>query len=405
MFLLYKKIAVVIFFCVGISSGSDFISATATTTDNEQEVEEGSNEENDTTYNLDYETAYQEIYDMLEIKNIEKQLKKNGLADDVSFSDIVDGIINGNGEYVVNAIGTSVKDILVGELITNRALMIQLISLVLIGAIFVNISGSFGNTFISENGFYVTYLIITSIMLTSFSLTLNLVSGSIEKILTLIRIIVPVYALAMNFTGHASTSLGMYQIILLGIWLVQVVILKFIIPMIKFYVIISLINNLNKEDSFSKLCKLIKNLVSWMLKTIVVFVAGLNIIKSLIEPQIDALGRNTVSKVIQALPGGSVMSVLTGTFLGAGVIVKNSIGIAGIIILVIVVLIPVIKTFLMMLTVRLTSVMIQPVGEKRYVDGVEALAQGMSLLLKAILSSVVLFMLTIAIMAYASNGG
>lgn len=362
-------------------------------------------EEDSTKEETEYDEAYQEIYDMLDIEGVEDILSKEGFGDDIRFSDIVIGISNGDGRYVTDTIAKGVKNALVGELLANKSLMLQLVLLVLIGSIFVNISGAFGNAFISENGFYVTYLIITSIMLTSFSLTLDIVSGSIEKVLDLIRILVPVYAVAINFIGRAATSAGMYNLILFGVWIVQVVILKFIIPMIKFYVIVSLINNLNREDSFSKLCNLIKNSVTWMLKTIVVFVAGLNIIKSLIEPQIDAIGRNTVNKIIQAIPGGGIMSVLTGTFLGAGMIIKNSIGIAGIVLLIVAVMVPVIKTFIMMITVRLTSVMIQPIGDKRYVDGVEALAQGMSLLLQTILSSVVLFMLTIAIMAYASSGG
>ncbi|MBO5424521.1 MAG: stage III sporulation protein AE [Lachnospiraceae bacterium] len=362
-------------------------------------------EEDSTKEETEYDEAYQEIYDMLDIEGVEDILSKEGFGDDIRFSDIVIGISNGDGRYVTDTIAKGVKNALVCELLANKSLMLQLVLLVLIGSIFVNISGAFGNAFISENGFYVTYLIITSIMLTSFSLTLDIVSGSIEKVLDLIRILVPVYAVAINFIGRAATSAGMYNLILFGVWIVQVVILKFIIPMIKFYVIVSLINNLNREDSFSKLCNLIKNSVTWMLKTIVVFVAGLNIIKSLIEPQIDAIGRNTVNKIIQAIPGGGIMSVLTGTFLGAGMIIKNSIGIAGIVLLIVAVMVPVIKTFIMMITVRFTSVMIQPIGDKRYVDGVEALAQGMYLLLQTILSSVVLFMLTIAIMAYASSGG
>ena len=349
--------------------------------------------------------AYDEIYDMLNLDKISDELSASGLGDRINFRDIISGIQSGNTEYVGNMLFGAAKSVLTDDLLANKTLMLQLVSIVLLGSIFVNLSGSFGNGFISENGFYITYLIITSIMLTSFSFTLTLVSDSIGKILTLIRIIVPVYALAMNFVGHTTAGVGMYEVILVGIWLVQVLIIKFIIPMIKFYVIISLVNNFNREDSFSKMCQLIKNIVGWLLKTIIVFTAGLNIIKSLIEPQIDALGRNTVNRIVSVIPGGNVMSVLTGTFLGAGMVIKNCIGVAGIVLLAIVVMAPVIKTFLLMLTVKLTAVMIQPIGEKRYVEGVESLAQGMSMLLQTLASSVVLFMLTIAIMAFATNGG
>ncbi len=381
-----------------------FIIATVTLETGEVEGDKNDNKYYGETA-VNYNATYEEIYEMLDIDSLEKKINESSIGIDISITSIVDSIINQDTEYFKTLFLKGIEKILIGELSTNRTLMLQLVSIVLLGSIFVNMSGPFCKGFISENGFYVTYLIITSIILTSFLVSLELVTGSLEKILSLIRILVPVYAIAMNFVGHAATSAGMYQIILVGIWLVQVVILRFIIPMIKFYVIISLINNFNREDSFSKMSTLIKNLVEWMLKSIVIFTAGLNIIKSLIEPQIDALGRTTVNRVISAIPGGGVVSVLTGTFLGAGMVIKNSIGLAGIIILLLIVLVPVVKTFLIMLTVRITGVMIQPVGDKRYVEGVEALAKGMGLLLQTIGSSVVLFMLTIAIMSYATNNG
>lgn len=368
-------------------------------TSEEQETEQQDN------YNYEYDAAYEDIYETLDIDSLDTELRKNGIDEPVGFSELVRSAAQGKLGDVVKKMGQMLWAGIIDELAENKALMIQLISITLLGSIFVNISGSFGNGFVGENGFYVTYLIMTSLMLSSFSLALDMVCASLERVLMLIRIVVPVYALAMSYVGHSATSAGMYEVILVGVWLVQVLILRFVIPMIKFYVIVSLVNNLNKEDSFSKLCQLIRNLVSWMLKTIIVFVAGLNIIKSLIEPQIDAIGRNTVNRVISSIPGGGIMSVLTGTFLGAGLVIKNCIGIAGILLIAFFVLIPVIKMFLLMLMVKLTGAIIQPVGEQRYVDGVEALSGGMSLLLQTIGSSVVLFMLTIAIMAYASNGG
>lgn len=367
--------------------------------------EQGTEQRDNDDYDFEYDAAYEDIYEALDIDALDTELRKNGVDEPVGFSELVRSVEQGKFGDVVKKMGQMLWAGIIDELAENKALMIQLISITLLGSIFVNISGSFGNGFVGENGFYVTYLIMTSLMLSSFSLALDMVCASLERVLMLIRIVVPVYALAMSYVGHSATSAGMYEIILIGVWLVQVLILRFVIPMIKFYVIVSLVNNLNKEDSFSKLCQLIRNLVSWMLKTIIVFIAGLNLIKSLIEPQIDAIGRNTMNRVISSIPGGGIMSVLTGTFLGAGLVIKNCIGIAGILFIALFVLIPVIKAFLLMIMVRLTGAIIQPVGEQRYVDGVEALSGGMSLLLQTIGSSVVLFMLTIAIMAYASNGG
>jgi len=349
-----------------------------------------------------YSDEYKQIYDLLDVEGTEKILNETGIH--IDFSKLLDDIVHGNGKHVKELLFSMIKEALVGELILNKTLMFQIVTIVLLGSIFVNLATSFGTGFVSENGFYITYLIITSIMLVSFVSTMEMVQSTIENVLTTVKIMVPLYALAMNFVGQTMSSVGMYEMVMVGIWIVQVIILRFIIPMIKFYVIISLINNLNQEDNFSKMGILVMNIINWVLKTVVYFIVGLNIIKGLIEPHIDALGRNTVNRLATLVPGGGIVSALTGTFLGAGVVVKNSIGVVGIVILICVVMIPIVKLMLIMLTVRITSVMIQPIGEKRYVEGVEALAKGNQMLLHTLFSSVVLFMLIMAIVAYSAKG-
>ncbi len=346
---------------------------------------------------------YMDIYNEIGLNEVQYGINRMGM-EDISFNAIFSGIKNNDFNYVKQSVWKIVKKITVEDILVNKQLIIQLILIALLGSVFVKLSGSFNGSFVSEQGFYVTYLIITSILLSSFLVSLDMVGDAIDSIISFVKIVIPVYALSMSFVGNTVSSVGMYELIMVGIWLVQIVISGVVLPMIKFYVIVSLVNNLNKEDSLSKLCTLVKNIVIWMLKTIVVFIAGLSIIKSLLEPQLDALGKNTINKIVSAIPGGGMGALITGTFLRAGVVIKNSIGIAGIIILGIIALAPVLKTFIIMMLIRVTAAMLQPIGEKRYVNGIETLASGMSLLLKAIGSSVALFMLVVAIMAYASSG-
>lgn len=345
-----------------------------------------------------------DLMEILEIDKLQKELYANNLTGNINIKKLINELSKGDFASVKSLVIEEIKNITIGELGVNRKILFELVSIILIGQIFVNLSNSFGKSFVSENGFYVTYLIMTSIMLTSFSITLELVSNAIERVLMLIQIITPVYVVALNFVGHGVTSAGMYEIIMVGICLVQCVILKVILPLIKMYVIVSMVNNLNKEDSFSKMCSLVKNIVEWMLKTIVIFIAGLNVVKGLVDPQIDAIGRDNVNRVISALPGGGVASVLTGTFLGAGLVIKNSVGLIGIILVLLLIMFPVIKTFLIMLVVKITAAMVEPIGEKRYSSGIDSLAKGTMLLLKALISSAVLFVLTMAIMAYVTKG-
>lgn len=349
--------------------------------------------------------AYEEIYEMLEIDEAMHELTKQGVSDNIGFEQLAVMLKNGNTSGIVNVFLSIVYQYLFHNINAFRGMMLEVISIVLLGSIFIHLSTSFGNGFVSENGFYVAYLIITSILITAFSMSMIMVQKTLRQLIILVEILAPVYALAMQYLGKMHTAIGMYELITIGIFVVQIIILKFVLPMIQFYVITSMINNLNKEDTFSKLCKFVQFMVRWILKTVIIFIVGLNVIKSLIEPQMDELSKHAVSKLIASVPGGGIVSILTGTFFGAGAILKNCIGVVGILLIGLVLLIPLLKTFLLMLTAKLTAIIIQPIGEKRFVDGVETLADGMKLLLLAMGSSIVLFVLTIAIMAYASKGG
>lgn len=373
-------------------------------TEAEQNNERLTKDEGNTDDNITFDEAYEKIYDSLRLDNLNLIYNSVTNTERLDVDRLLNEVARGNIKYAFSVAIKTIRENISLEIISNRALMLELITIVLIGSVFINISNSFGQSFISENGFYVTYLIMTAIMLSAFAITMDMVAASLDVILKLIRGIVPIYALAINYAGYTTQAAGMYQIILLLVWFIQVIIIRLILPMIKFYVIISMVNNFNKEDNFSRLCQLIKNIVSWLLKTIVIFVAGLNLIKSLIEPQIDGLSKNLISRVSSIIPGGGVMSVLTGTFLGAGIVIKNSIGVVGILLLGLAVLTPIIKLLIIMLVIKITGAMIQPVGDKRYIAGFDAMGKGIGLLMQVISSSVVMFMLTIAIVAFSGRG-
>lgn len=370
----------------------------AVTEDAEQETEDAS------VTGQDLDAIYESIYEEFDLPALERALEEQGIETSMPLGEILKLQLSGDSKSVFRAMISSIWNALVGELGYNKNLMLELVGIVLVGSIFVNLSNSFAGGFISENGFYITYMIMTSMLLTSFSMALAITTSALDKVLVAVRLLVPAFILVLQFVGHTGAAGGTYSLILVGMWLIQVVIIRFVLPLIEFYVILSLVNNLQKDDSFSKLCDLVQNIVKWLLRTIIVVVVGLNIIKGLLEPQMDMIGKTAVKRVLTAMPGG-VASVLAGTYLAAGMVIKNAIGIAGILILSVVCFIPLVKLFLIMFTIRITSALIQPMGDKRYVDGTSAMAQGISLLMQALASSLVLFTVTLALMAAATNTG
>lgn len=350
----------------------------------------------------DTDSVYQTIFETLNLDALEQALAQEEIETVMPISEMLKRQVKGDSKSVLSAFVATITNVFAGELSKNKSLLLELVGIVLIGSIFVNLSNSFAGGFISENGFYITYMLMTSLLLTSFSMAFSITMAALEKVLVAVRLLVPAFLLVLQFVGHSVAAGGTYNLVLVGIWLIQGVIIRFVMPLIEFYVIVALVNNLQKEDSFSKLCELVQSLIKWILKTIIVVVVGLNVIKGLLEPQMDAIGKTAVKRVLTSIPG-SVVSVLAGTYLACGMIIKNSIGIAGILILTGICMLPIIQLFLILLTVRITTALIQPMGDKRYVDGISSLSVGIGMLMQALACALVLFVITIAIMAGATN--
>ena len=230
---------------------------------------------------------YDSIFDELNLDEVERALQQQGIQTAMPITEMVKKQVEGDNKSVLSALLATISSVFFGELSQNKGLLLELVGIVLIGSIFVNLSNSFAGGFISENGFYITYMLMTSLLLTSFSMAYSITLAALDKVLVAVRLLVPAFLLVLQFIGLATTAGGTYNLVLVGIWLIQAVIIRLVLPLIEFYVIVALVNNLQKEDSFSKLCELVQSLIKWILRTIIVVVIGLNVIKGLLEPQMD----------------------------------------------------------------------------------------------------------------------
>ena len=113
---------------------------------------------------------------------------------------------------------------------------------------------------------------------------------------------------------------------------------------------------------------------------------------------------NILSKAASAIPGvGDVLSGAGSVVIGTATVVKNAIGVAGLIFLIIIVAIPILKLIIVSFMYRFAAGIIQPVSEKRIVNSVEIIADALVMLIRIMMTSMILFFITIAIICVATN--
>ena len=350
--------------------------------------------------------AEETIWKEFEFSEIEDLLDDIFPEKKTDFQDLIKKMLSGQTEPSLQVIGEMISDQFFYEWKSSKAGMVHILLIVIVAAVFTNFSNVFQNKQISEISFYVLYLLLITIGLNSFRILIVSASENLERLIGFMKVLGPVYFLAVAFAAGSSTSILFYNLVLLLIYLVELVILNFLIPFVQVYIVVKVMNNLSEEDYLSKFAELCETVIAWTLKTLLAGVTGVNIIQGLLSPAIDSLKRSVVGRSAEAIPVvGDAIGGVTEVMLGAAVLIKNGIGVAGAWVCIGICLVPIIQMAVVTLLYKLIAAMIQPVSDKRIVGCISSIADGSQMLLRIIFTTGVLFLLTIAVVTATTMAG
>lgn len=350
--------------------------------------------------------AEETIWKEFEFSEIEDLLDDIFPEKKTDFQDLIKKMLSGQTEPSLQVIGEMISDQFFYEWKSSKAGMVHILLIVIVAAVFTNFSNVFQNQQISEISFYVLYLLLITIGLNSFRILIVSASENLERLIGFMKVLGPVYFLAVAFAAGSSTSILFYNLVLLLIYLVELVILNFLIPFVQVYIVVKVMNNLSEEDYLSKFAELCETVIAWTLKTLLAGVTGVNIIQGLLSPAIDSLKRSVVGRSAEAiLVVGDAIGGVTEVMLGTAVLIKNGIGVAGALVCIGICLVPMIQMAVVTLLYKLIAAMIQPVSDKRIVGCISSIADGSQMLLRIIFTTGVLFLLTIAVVTATTMAG
>lgn len=340
-------------------------------------------------YNIDY-TAIDSI-----LNNI--------TGDNKSFEEYVNSYMNGNVLSYDN-IYNSIFGIISDEYESIRSLLGNMLLIIIIAAIFINIAGTIGSRQVSENGFYVTYMLLFIILSVSFSGLEELTVNVMDKLITFISVLLPTFFMTVTYVSGGG-SVIMYQSSLAVIGIVEIILGKIFVPAVKIYFIIAMLNPLLNGKYLTKMLEFIEQIITWGLKGILAFVSGIGIIQSMIVPASTAMQKGILGKVMKSIPGaGNTMNTIMESVYGTGILLKNSVGVAGLVIIITICLMPILKIGAYSLIYQFGAAVSEPLSaDKRMIDCISQASKAAKLLLMIVFMSAMLFMITIGIVIAATG--
>ena len=268
----------------------------------------------------------------------------------------------------------------------------------IIAAVLAEFADVFGNGQAGSISFYIVYLALFTMLMENFSRLGSTLTNWLLGLTDFMKVLSPAYFMTVAASTGSSTAAAFYEGILLMIWAVQWLLANLFLPAVNLSLLLKMVNYLSKEEMLTKMAELLDVAVNWGLKTLLGAIVGLQIVRNMVSPVMDAMKRSAVGKAASAIPGiGNAVTAVTELVLTSAVMVRNSFGAVIVILLLLIGAGPIIHYGSLSLVYRFLAAIAQPISDKRVVGALSTMGEGCAMLLKLLLTAEVLCMLTFLI--------
>lgn len=272
------------------------------------------------------------------------------------------------------------------------------ILLAVMAAVFTNISSIFGEQQLSGTGFFLIYLSMAVIILQTFQICADSLKESLNHLMEFMQILAASFSITVGLSNGSGSASGIYMALLLGVWLIETVFVCILLPMVHLYMVMIILDHLSEEPFLGKFAELLKNGFGWIIKTVLGIVTGMNFVQGLIGPAADSLKRTVAGRTAEAIPGiGDALAGTANVIAGTAALIRNGIGVAGMLICILICLVPMIRFFTFMFLFRIGAAMLEPITDRRIADTLTGAGWGYGMLLHLTFGSGILFLISLAV--------
>lgn len=290
------------------------------------------------------------------------------------------------------------------ELVGQSALLGRLIVLAVLCALMKKMQDSLGGS-VGNVAYSICFLVLMGIALQSFALTVQGVSSSVRTMVSFIYSLLPVLLTLLVSMGAAGSAALFHPLITVAATTVSTIIANTVLPLLYFSGVLYLINSFSEKLQVSKLAALLRDIaVGVMGLSFTVFI-GLSVVQGTAAGVADGIAFRTAKYAAKNfIPVvGSLFSDVFETVAGCSMLLKNGIGMIGLVTVFILCALPALKIMVVVLIYRLASAVIQPMGSNPVVEALGSMAGLLTVVAGALVTVGIMLFILITVVIGTGN--
>ena len=345
--------------------------------------------------------------DSFNISNFIDEANKysNDVLKDIDIQELLNNAIK--GELDTNQLLKNIFPLLGTEIKEALKVMGSILIIVLIHSVLKSISDNLNNKSVAQITYYVQYILIATVIMTNFSSIITLTKEAVGNMISFIQLLFPLLMTLMLASGSVVSVNLVQPIILFIINLISNIFQSIIIPIILVGTALAIVSKISDRIQIDKLSKFLKSSSVWVIGILLTIFVGVLSIEGTLGSSVDGITAKTAKAAVSGfIPVvGKVLGDAVDTVIGCSAILKNAIGIVGVIVVIAICITPILKLAIITIIYHLTAALCEPIADSKIVSLITQMADTFKILLAILCSISVMLIIGITLVINISNTG
>ncbi|MBQ3226759.1 MAG: stage III sporulation protein AE [Clostridia bacterium] len=327
-----------------------------------------------------------------------------GIAETQNFYETTEKIANGEFEWSFSGILNYLGNLLFDEIQENFTSLMKMIVVAVMAGILCNIEGNFAKNSITNLGFLTCFMMIAGLSAGVFRDVVALARETIDTLHIFTQGLIPTVA-SIAVSGGSGAAASISPLLFVCMQTITYLAKNFFLPFHLVVCALSIINNVTERFHIGRLIEFARQILKWSTGILLTVYIGLLGFQGFSVGYLNGVAGKTVKyAVCNFIPlVGSALAESVEAVCASAALVKNSVGVAGILSLISICLLPLCKLLALSALYRFAAGVAEPVTDKRITNLLGETAANITQTFVILLMLSVMFIISIGLLCSFTN--
>lgn len=291
------------------------------------------------------------------------------------------------------------------ELLQSGKLLASIMMLSVFSSILQTLQGAFERNAISKVAYAICHMVIIIIAIGSFSLAVNYARSAIGDMVHFMTAIIPLMLTLLASIGNVVTVSVLHPLIVFMIHIVGTTIYTVVFPLLFFSAVLHIVSALTDKYKATQLADLLRTVSVAVLGVMLTAFLGVITVQGATASVTDGVTIRTAKYITgNFVPViGKMFTDAADSVVSASLLVKNAVGLVGVLILVLLCAFPAIKILTLAFIYNLAGAILQPLGESPIIACLQTIGKNLIYVFAALAAVGLMFFFAMTIIITSGN--